>query len=34
MVRIKQIPHIRVGKRILFQKDSIYRWIMEKEIFQ
>ena len=31
MVRQKQIPHIRVRKRILFRADSLNAWMSEQE---
>lgn len=27
MVREKQIPHIRIRRRILFHKEKIYAWL-------
>lgn len=31
LVRQKQIPHVRLGNRILFTKASIHRWIQDQE---
>jgi excisionase family DNA binding protein len=31
LVREKQIPAIRLGRRILFKIDSIDRWLVKKE---
>lgn len=31
LVREKQIPHVRLGSRILFTKESIHNWIEEQE---
>jgi len=31
MVRQKQIPHIRVRKRILFRADSLNAWMSKQE---
>ncbi|GGF24264.1 hypothetical protein GCM10010954_23930 [Halobacillus andaensis] len=31
MVRKKEVPHVRVGTRLLFKKDSIERWLTTKE---
>ena len=31
MVRQKQIPHIRVRKRILFRADSLNAWMSNQE---
>lgn len=32
LVREKQIRAIRIGRRILFKRDSIDQWLKEKEI--
>ncbi|GAB7387420.1 hypothetical protein BSNK01_12560 [Bacillaceae bacterium] len=32
MVREKQIPHIRVRRRIFFRKESLDRWMAEQEM--
>ncbi|MFD1708914.1 helix-turn-helix domain-containing protein [Siminovitchia sediminis] len=31
LVREKQIPHVKIGSRILFKKTSIERWLNEIE---
>jgi excisionase family DNA binding protein len=31
MVRLKQIPHYRIGSRILFRKVTIDEWIVKQE---
>ena len=31
LVRQKQIPHMRLGNRILFTKESIHKWIQDQE---
>jgi len=30
MVRQKEIPHFRIGRRILFKKEAIEKWIEER----
>lgn len=31
LVRQKQIPHVRLGNRILFTKETIHSWIQDQE---
>ncbi len=31
MARKKQIPHHRIGRKLLFRKDSLDAWIREQE---
>lgn len=31
LAREKEIPHVKVGRRLLFKKDSIDRWLSEME---
>ena len=31
MTREKAIPHIRIGRRLVFKLDSIEKWLSEKE---
>lgn len=31
MVKLRQLPHLKVGNRILFTKDSIDLWIEDQE---
>lgn len=31
MVRLKQIPHYRIGRRVFFTKESLILWIEEQE---
>lgn len=31
LVRQKQIPHVRLGNRILFTKETIHSWIQDLE---
>ena len=31
MTRKKQIPHYRIGRKLLFRKDSLNQWITEQE---
>jgi excisionase family DNA binding protein len=31
MVRLKQIPHYRIGRRVFFTKDSLDLWIENQE---
>lgn len=31
LVRQKQIPHVRLGNRILFTKETIQSWIQDQE---
>ncbi|WP_430787149.1 helix-turn-helix domain-containing protein [Virgibacillus flavescens] len=31
MVKSKQIPHLKMGTRILFTKESIHLWIQDQE---
>lgn len=31
MVRLKQIPHYRIGSRILFRKAALDEWISKQE---
>jgi len=31
MVKAGEIPHIRVGNRILFRRESLDRWLAEQE---
>jgi excisionase family DNA binding protein len=31
MVREKTVPFIRIGRRVLFKKDSIDRWFANRE---
>jgi len=31
MVRRKEIPHFRIGKRILFRTDSLLEWVCNQE---
>jgi excisionase family DNA binding protein len=31
MVRLKQIPHYRIGKRVFFTKESLEKWVEEME---
>lgn len=33
MVREKEIPFCRIGRRILFKRDSVDRWFAEKETY-
>lgn len=30
MVRQKEIPHFRIGRRILFKKEAIEKWIEDR----
>ncbi|MGF9964260.1 helix-turn-helix domain-containing protein [Bacillus rhizoplanae] len=32
MVRMNEIPFIRVGKRLLFRKESIDKWLLSQEL--
>ncbi|MGH0430943.1 helix-turn-helix domain-containing protein [Bacillus hominis] len=32
MVRTNEIPFIRVGKRLLFRKESIDKWLLSQEL--
>ncbi|QTL47327.1 helix-turn-helix domain-containing protein [Priestia aryabhattai] len=32
MVRTKEIPFIRIGRRVLFRKESIDQWLHSQEI--
>lgn len=32
MVRANQIPHYRIGSKILFRKTTIDKWISEQEV--
>lgn len=32
MARRKQIPHHRIGRRLLFRKDSLDQWIQAQEL--
>jgi excisionase family DNA binding protein len=32
LVRAKQIPHLRIGKRIIFNQESLENWLIKKEI--
>lgn len=32
LVKQKQIPHMRLGSRILFTKESVHHWVLEQEI--
>jgi len=32
MVKAKQIPHIRAGRRILFRVESLDRWMTNQEL--
>jgi excisionase family DNA binding protein len=32
LVRQKDIPHLKVGKRILFRKESLERWMNNQEV--
>jgi len=36
MVRLKQVPHYRIGRRVFFTKESLARWIenMERQSIQ
>jgi len=31
LVRRKEIPHIRVGKRVLFRRQTLIKWLASKE---
>jgi excisionase family DNA binding protein len=31
MVRLKQIPHYRIGRRVLFTKEALDEWIQFQE---
>jgi excisionase family DNA binding protein len=31
MAKAKQVPHIRVGNRVLFRRDSLEMWLDEQE---
>jgi excisionase family DNA binding protein len=33
MVRQKQLPHYRIGSRILFRKVTLEQWIIKQEEF-
>lgn len=32
MVRTNEIPFIRIGKRLLFRKESIDQWLLSREV--
>ncbi|HDR7911768.1 DNA-binding protein [Bacillus cereus] len=32
MVRTNEIPFIRIGKRLLFRKESIDKWLLSQEL--
>ena len=32
MVRERRIPHVRIGRRIVFTRDQIQEWLKEREV--
>ena len=32
MVESNEIPHIRVGRKILFQPDRLHEWLNQREV--
>jgi excisionase family DNA binding protein len=32
LVRTKQVPHVRIGKRIIFNQESLENWLIKQEV--